>query len=639
MKKKLLAFALAASMVVTLAPAAPANVAVSADAATTDYVAEGNSYVNPFAGRNTAKGVEMSFKVTKKSQAVPSVFATLIAFNGAEKGKLFFNEGTNLGFNTEEDKNEWFDANMFDYSLVQDYLTEGTSTVKLTFKKTGYEVSVNGKKAYDQSILDDTSKSGKGAGFTASTYTTLLNFLKTADTLDFGKGSPWDVKPNVTITDFVAKCDGEVLDFDKITVLTEEKRSYAQLPSFEGKDFTNGITMTADFSVSGWTNDWTPIFALGDGTIGGGIANPTTIRYALTQGFSSVGCVRASTDVAFADDDANKIGYFGNAINAPYAWDYFSQEANRNTWNNITLTISDTNMITYINGVEVQSAAGDYAEMVHAFSRATGNYLGGSYFSADADFLGSLDNVAIYNKVLTADQIKAMAMSAPSTDKAGSDLTKVEDEAICKYTFDTNAGDLILQDGATVKDGALVCEGAQIQTSRPQRASVYFAYIDAAANTKVIEGMTNVSGATVKVKVGSAAYKKAKVTGTEFKYTASKVLTPGTKIRVRIEKTGYATTWQDKTVAKLNLKISGVTFAAGKVTGKVSTSGATVKVKIGKAKYKKATVKGTKFTFKSKNIKAGKKATVTIQASHKYAKKAVTKKVSKKVPAKKSSKK
>lgn len=625
MKKKLLAFALAASMVVTCAPAAPAGTVKAADTTTPalDYVAQGNSYLNPFAGQDTSKGVEISFKVTKTGSAAPSLFATLIAFSGATAGKLFLNEGTYLGFNPQNGKEEWFDANRNGDNVVQDYLGEGTSTVKLIFKKSGYEVNVNGKKAYDQTILQDAAKASKGAEFTDSSYSTLLSFLSSAQTLDFGKGSFWAGAPNAQITDFVAKCDGEVLDLDKI----EATRSYAKLPSFEGKDFTNGVTLTADVSVGGWTSDWTPLFMIGDGSVG----NPESKgAYHFTQGFSSMGGY-----------ETDHVGYFGNEISSPYTWDYFSNTANQNTWNNLTMTISATDMTTYINGVMVQTAKGDYTTILNVFKNGTGNYLGGgSYWTADPDFLGSMDNVAVFNKALTADEVKAMAMSAPSTDKAGSDLSKVAaDATVCKYTFDTDAGDLELQAGCKVENGALVFSEAPVN-GRPM---IMITDITADAGTKAVEVMTSVPNCTVKVKIGTAAYKNAKkVDAHNYKFTTSKVLTPGTKVMARVEKSGYASTWQDVTVSKLSLSVSGVKYKSNKITGSINTTGAKVQVKIGSAKFKKATVKGSKFTINAKSIKAGKKAkkvTVKIKVSHKYAKKTITKSVKVKVPAKKAAKK
>ena len=62
----------------------------------------------------------------------------------------------------------------------------------------------------------------------------------------------------------------------------------------------------------------------------------------------------------------------------------------------------------------------------------------------------------------------------------------------------------------------------------------------AKANKKQITGKVSVSGAKVKVKVGSAKYKSAKVSGKKFTFKTSK-LKKGTKIKIKATKSGYET--------------------------------------------------------------------------------------------------
>lgn len=80
------------------------------------------------------------------------------------------------------------------------------------------------------------------------------------------------------------------------------------------------------------------------------------------------------------------------------------------------------------------------------------------------------------------------------------------------------------------------------------------------------------------------------------------------------------------TPAKKTMKISKVTAKKNttKITGTVSVKKATVKVKVGKKAYKKATVNGKNFTFKVAKLKKGTK--VTVKAT-KSGYKAVTKSV------------
>ena len=65
--------------------------------------------------------------------------------------------------------------------------------------------------------------------------------------------------------------------------------------------------------------------------------------------------------------------------------------------------------------------------------------------------------------------------------------------------------------------------------------------ITAKKNTKKVTGTVSVKGAKVKVKVGSKAYKNAKVSGKKFTFTASSKLKKGTKITIKVTKSGYKT--------------------------------------------------------------------------------------------------
>ena len=172
-------------------------------------------------------------------------------------------------------------------------------------------------------------------------------------------------------------------------------KTYAKIPDITGFDFSDGITITADILVNKYETDWTPLFMLGDGAIGGGCK---TYGYHFTQGFSSV------------TDDANdvKVGYYGVDIKEPYIWSYFSQNSAQNVWHTITVTITEKQMCTYINGQQVQTGKDNYKVIMETFKVATNNYLGGSYYK-DPDFCGKMDNVAIYNTCLSAKDIKALA--------------------------------------------------------------------------------------------------------------------------------------------------------------------------------------------------------------------------------------
>jgi hypothetical protein len=77
------------------------------------------------------------------------------------------------------------------------------------------------------------------------------------------------------------------------------------------------------------------------------------------------------------------------------------------------------------------------------------------------------------------------------------------------------------------------------------------------------------------------------------------------------------TTKTTTTAKKKTMKLSSVKAKKGtkKITGKVSVKKATVKIKVGKKKYKKAKVSGKKFTLKTSKLKKGTKITIKVTKS------------------------
>lgn len=132
---------------------------------------------------------------------------------------------------------------------------------------------------------------------------------------------------------------------------------------------------------------------------------------------------------------------------------------------------------------------------------------------------------------------------------------------------------------------------------------------------KKVTGELSIKGANVTVKVGKKAAVKATVSGKKFTAKVAK-LTKGTKVVITASKDGYATVKKTITV-KAPMKVKSVKAKKGtkKVTGTISVKGATVKVKVGKKAYKKAKVKGKKFTLKVAKLKKGTK--IKVQATKK----------------------
>ena len=299
-------------------------------------------------------------------------------------------------------------------------------------------------------------------------------------------------------------------------------KTYAKIADLSSNDFTNGITLTADIKVAGYSSDWTPIFMLGDGTLGGE-KNGATITYHLTQGFSS-------------REDISAVGYFGSDANAPlaapYTWDYFSNEANRNQWLTLTVTIASDKMTTYINGAEVQSMASDFSKLLASFKSAKNNYLGSSYWPADPDFIGSMDNVAIYNSALSADDVKAIATTASDNPS-----TPTPTPTPTPDIPDTPTPTPDVPDTPTPTPDV---PDTPDEPETPAKKTMKLSKVSVKKNATKITGTVSVKKATVKVKVGKKAYKKATVKNKNFTLKVAK-LKKGTKVTIKVTKSGYKT--------------------------------------------------------------------------------------------------
>jgi len=282
--------------------------------------------------------------------------------------------------------------------------------------------------------------------------------------------------------------------------------TYAQLPDLTSYDFSNGVTLTADIlpTVAG---DWTSVFMLGDGTVGGE-GNDATALYHLTQGLSSVGGLNGNYFE----------GFFGNAnIDAvTYPYDYLSKAENLNKWHTLAVTITSDKMVTYLDGVKLQEQSAGYANVLQAFKVAKNNYLGVSYWPADHDFVGSMDNVGIYTSALSDADMAALASADPGTNDPGTDDPGINDPG----TDDPGTDDPGNEEPA------------------PAKKAVKISKVTAKKNATKVTGTVSVSKATVKVKVGKKAYKKATVNGKKFTIKVAK-LKKGTKVTVKATKSGY----------------------------------------------------------------------------------------------------
>lgn len=147
------------------------------------------SYDNPFKGKDTSQGVILEFyaKPTWEVHELGAIFA----FNGSGEydGKLYFSPGSYLGFNSAA-FGGYFDANLFNYTIVNDYIKDGAK-IRIEILPSGFCVYSNDELCYDQTILDN-KEAGAGDFTSTSDFSGVLTWIAGADVLYFGYGSWWN---------------------------------------------------------------------------------------------------------------------------------------------------------------------------------------------------------------------------------------------------------------------------------------------------------------------------------------------------------------------------------------------------------------------------------------------------------------
>ena len=334
--------------------------------------------------------------------------------------------------------------------------------------------------------------------------------------------------------------------------------------AFSNADFTNGMTVTIKFNPTGYISDWTPVYMLGDSELGSG--DSAKNYYQLTQGWTS----RITNETKLVD------GYYGNEVSAPYTWDYISLPENQNKWYTLTATITPESMTTYIDGVQVQTATAGHLDsdqifnnFLSNFKTYTGNFIGSSYYSNDADFQGYVDNVAVFNSALTAEQVAGIDTiftsdntTAPSDTEPGT----ATDSAV-----DTTGGAIAPEPDtdSTPDMPPADTEPSAPTTTEPEAGNDD--QQDVSQPSDDADDTDDEDEASVK-KAAKLNKKKATV----------KV---GKSVKLKVKNTSKKVTWSSS-----NKKVAKVT-KAGKVTG-VKAGKATIKAKVGGKTLKcKVTVK------------------------------------------------
>ncbi|MDE7273884.1 MAG: hypothetical protein K2N95_12620 [Lachnospiraceae bacterium] len=147
------------------------------------------AYENPFRGQDTSKGAVIEFYANPTWDV--HVLGTIFAINGSGEydGKLYFTPGSYLGFNSA-DFGGFFDANLFNYNIVTDYIKNG-ALIRIELLPDGFEVYSDDVLCYDQTILDN-PEAGSGDFTSTSDFSNVLTWLSGAEALYFGYGSWWN---------------------------------------------------------------------------------------------------------------------------------------------------------------------------------------------------------------------------------------------------------------------------------------------------------------------------------------------------------------------------------------------------------------------------------------------------------------
>lgn len=241
------------------------------------------SVANPFYdgtthGIDISGGVSVEFDVEKTGDL--HMLGTILAFLGS--GRLYFTPGSYLGYNAT---GGYFDANIKDWSLVQDYIGDGAH-VKLEFLQDGFGVYVDGTLVYDEEIV-----STENGGGTLTDYTKVLKWLnESAETLYFGYGSWWasvgDDEANCTISN--VECYAETTtassstadavvwyEKDEVTLASSDAITYEENPFYGEETDCLYLAYTINFASDAAKNGWDGVMSFFNSSTSGRISVQT----------------------------------------------------------------------------------------------------------------------------------------------------------------------------------------------------------------------------------------------------------------------------------------------------------------------------------------------------------------------------
>lgn len=203
------------------------------------------AYENPFKGKDTSKGVVLEFYADPTWEV--HELGAIFAFNGSGEydGKLYFSPGSYLGFNSEP-FGGYFDANLYNYTLVTDYIKDGAK-IRIELLPDGFSVYADDTLCYDQTILDN-ENAGASDLTSDFKFSNVLTWLAGADVLYFGYGSWWN-----TVGTNEANIDLSEVNFrlkDGTVVMDQLKADKELVESLGGVVDTDAVAVGAEVELS-----------------------------------------------------------------------------------------------------------------------------------------------------------------------------------------------------------------------------------------------------------------------------------------------------------------------------------------------------------------------------------------------------
>jgi len=228
--------------------------------------------------------------------------------------------------------------------------------------------------------------------------------------------------------------------------------SYLKLPNsaFSSVSATTGMTISLWFKADASTGDWSRLFDLGYSDYG-----------------SSMPFVFLTPTMNFSYNTTEGTWYPEAAVLTDISGDVTPEKG---VWNHVAVTLSSSEINMYLNGVLIGNSGTDCSMALNHFKEWNSLDLGVSKFQADADYVGFMRDLRIYNSVLTFSDVGSVYEEGggeiaggdggelPSFTLNDMDVTENSDDIITfpsaptPYTYDHN-GRQNVHDPSMIKVG------------------------------------------------------------------------------------------------------------------------------------------------------------------------------------------